>query len=59
MSLVMIPNSDSTIRLSVIIPAFNEAQRLPGTLRQATEYLQTQPYRSEILVVDDGSSDGT
>jgi len=52
-------NADSTVRLSVIIPAYNEEQRLPGTLRQACEYLQTQPFQSEILVVDDGSSDGT
>ncbi|MFN8643355.1 MAG: glycosyltransferase [Candidatus Binatia bacterium] len=47
------------IRLSVVIPAFNEARRLPGTLDQVTAYLMRQDYRSEILVVDDGCTDGT
>jgi dolichyl-phosphate beta-glucosyltransferase len=52
-------SANSEVHLSVIIPAYNEEQRLPKTIRQASEYLQAQPYRSEILVVDDGSSDGT
>lgn len=52
-------DDNSKIYLSVIIPAFNEEQRLLGTLRQVGEYLQQQAYQSEILVVDDGSSDGT
>jgi dolichyl-phosphate beta-glucosyltransferase len=47
------------IRLSVIIPAYNEALRLPRTLRQSLEYLRAQSYSSEILVVNDGSTDGT
>jgi dolichyl-phosphate beta-glucosyltransferase len=50
---------NSKFHLSVIIPAYNEGKRLPKTLRQASEYLQAQPYASEILVVDDGSSDET
>ena len=45
--------------LSVIIPAFNEERRLLRTLQQLTEYLRRQPYASEIVVVDDGSSDRT
>ncbi|MSQ24997.1 MAG: glycosyltransferase family 2 protein [Dehalococcoidia bacterium] len=45
--------------LSVIIPAYNEARRLPGTLERVTVYLARQPYRAEVLVVDDGSTDGT
>ncbi|MBI2424519.1 MAG: glycosyltransferase family 2 protein [Candidatus Hydrogenedentes bacterium] len=48
-----------TIRLSLIIPAYNEAQRLPGTLRQVHAYLAAQSYASEIVVVDDGSTDAT
>lgn len=50
---------DSAIHLSVVIPAYNEARRLPGTLEQVSAYLARQDYRSEILVVDDGCSDGT
>jgi dolichyl-phosphate beta-glucosyltransferase len=47
------------IRLSVIIPAYNEELRLPHTLVQSIEYLQSQPYSSEIIVVNDGSTDAT
>jgi len=43
--------------LSVVIPAFNEAQRLPATLARIREYLAGASY--EIVVADDGSSDGT
>ena len=49
----------SDVHLSVIIPAYNEERRLPGTLRCVVEYLSAQSYRSEINVVDDGSSDST
>ncbi len=45
--------------LSVIIPAFNEEQRLPNTLEQVLAYLRDQSYRSEILVVENASQDNT
>jgi dolichyl-phosphate beta-glucosyltransferase len=45
--------------LSVIIPAYNEAQRIGNTLHAIHAYLQRQPYSAEIIVVDDGSQDGT
>lgn len=45
--------------LSVVVPAYNEAQRLPDSLRQILAYLDTQPYRSEVIVADDGSTDTT
>jgi dolichyl-phosphate beta-glucosyltransferase len=45
--------------LSVILPAYNEESRLPGTLRHVGAYLAGQPYESEVIVVDDGSTDGT
>jgi dolichyl-phosphate beta-glucosyltransferase len=47
------------VDLEVIIPAFNEANRLPETLRQAVTYLETQSWRSRLVVVDNGSVDGT
>ncbi len=47
------------IHLSVVIPAYNEERRLPTTLDAITTYLERQPYASEVIVVDDGSSDGT
>ncbi len=45
--------------LSVVIPAFNEEQRIEATLLSAREWLAAQPWPSEILVVDDGSTDRT
>jgi glycosyltransferase involved in cell wall biosynthesis len=45
--------------LSVIIPAFNEAGRLPATLEQVDGFLSTQSFPYEILVVENGSSDDT
>ena len=46
--------------LSIIIPAYNEETRLPSTLLEVTNYLAASEWRPvEILVVDDGSSDGT
>lgn len=47
------------IYLSVIIPAYNEAERLPKTLRRFQEYFSAQAYSYEILVVNDGSRDRT
>ncbi len=45
--------------LSVIIPAYNEAERLPLTLVAIDKYLQGVNYPYEILVVNDGSTDTT
>ncbi|MBA2733069.1 MAG: glycosyltransferase family 2 protein [Acidobacteria bacterium] len=45
--------------LSIVIPAFNEAARLGQTLRTVFEYLNEHVPNSEVIVVDDGSSDGT
>ncbi len=46
--------------LSVVIPAYNEALRLPATLRSIGRHLAGEPLDSaEVIVVDDGSSDDT
>ena len=45
--------------LSVIVPAYNEEKRLPGTLKKINKYLSGQSYDSEIIVVSDGSKDRT
>jgi len=47
------------LELSIIIPAFNEELRLPKTLQQIHAYLAARQMRVEVLVVDDGSTDGT
>ncbi|HZL56191.1 MAG TPA: dolichyl-phosphate beta-glucosyltransferase [Bryobacteraceae bacterium] len=49
-----------TRSLSIIVPAYNEKARLPDTLRRIEQYFsQTEWEFHEILVVDDGSTDGT
>jgi glycosyltransferase involved in cell wall biosynthesis len=45
--------------LSIVIPAFNEERRLPKTLDSIVAFLQSRPIRTEIIVVDDGSTDAT
>lgn len=45
--------------LSIVIPAHNEALRLPHTLETTWSYLQTRDYPSEIIVVENGSTDRT
>lgn len=45
--------------VSVVIPAYNEERRLPHTLQRVDAYLKAQTYASEIVVVDDGSTDET
>ena len=47
------------MHLSLVIPAFDEAQRIGDTLRGVTEYLAQQSYAAEVVVVDDGSTDAT
>jgi len=47
------------MKLSLVIPAYNEAARIGATLTRLAEYFAAQPYEAEIVVVDDGSSDGT
>jgi dolichyl-phosphate beta-glucosyltransferase len=49
----------NSLFLSVIIPAYNEASRLPPYLDEIVAYLHQQDIAYEIIVVDDGSSDAT
>ena len=53
--------SDKILRmkLSLIIPAYNEEVRIGDTLAAVFEYLSKQEYTWEVIVVDDGSQDGT
>jgi glycosyltransferase involved in cell wall biosynthesis len=52
-------NNDLTPFLSIIIPAHNEENRLPGTLEQIFRFLEQQSFSSEVLVVENGSADLT
>lgn len=50
---------DAAIHVSFVIPAYNESKRIGATLRRMCEYFGRQSYTHEIVVVDDGSVDGT
>ncbi len=45
--------------LSVIIPAYNEALRIGGTLEAVRDYLAVCEFATELILVDDGSTDST
>jgi glycosyltransferase involved in cell wall biosynthesis len=45
--------------LTVVLPCYNEAERLPGTLQAYLRQLSRVPAEVEVLVVDDGSTDAT
>ncbi len=47
------------MKLSIIIPAYNEQDRIVTTLKQTLAYLSSQKYSAEVLVVSDGSKDDT
>lgn len=44
---------------SIVIPAYNEQNRLPGTLEQIFHFLNEQTFSSEVIVVENGSTDDT
>lgn len=45
--------------LSVVIPAYNEAARVGSTLEKVHEFLRSRTYATELIAVDDGSTDAT
>ncbi len=47
------------MRVSVIIPAYNEGSRMAATLKNLIDYFSNAPYEWELIVVDDGSTDET
>lgn len=47
------------IYLSVILPAYNEEKLIRSTVFEVEKYLKLQDYIFEVIVVNDGSSDGT
>ncbi|HEX6879830.1 MAG TPA: glycosyltransferase, partial [Terriglobales bacterium] len=44
---------------SIIIPAYNESQRIAASLDKIIAYTSEQKWMTEILVVNDGSRDNT
>ena len=50
-------NSIKPTYISVVVPAYNEQDRISNSLDTLIEYLSAQSYEWEIIVVDDGSDD--
>ena len=55
----MAPVPGNLIKLSVVVPAYNEASRLPKAAPPVIKYLRQQEYNWEIILIDDGSEDNT
>ncbi len=53
-------SAETPLHLSVVIPCYNEARNLErGVLEEVNRFLSQQPYRWEVIVVDDGSTDNS
>lgn len=55
----MVNRKQMKIELSIVIPAYNEAKRISSTLRAINQYIKKARQNTEVVVVDDGSIDGT
>lgn len=51
--------NQSLPRLSIVIPAYNEEERISQTVHSIAEYLASQSYSYELVISDDGSTDAT
>jgi dolichyl-phosphate beta-glucosyltransferase len=56
---VPVPEASSAPDLSVVIPAYNEEARLTSSMERVLQYLRQGARSYELIVVDDGSRDGT
>ncbi len=52
-------NKETLPSVTVVVPVYNEQERIAASLYNIKAYLEHQPYPSSVLVVDDGSSDMT
>lgn len=47
------------LTISIVIPAYNEAARIPRTLNHILSFLRAKAWKAEVIVVNDGSTDAT
>ena len=52
------PGDSRTVHLSVIVPAYDELDRIGDTVRRILAFLDSRPYRSELILVLDGGRPG-
>ena len=53
------PETGAQFDVSIVMPSLNEAETLDACVREARGWLDSSPYRSEIVVADNGSTDGS
>jgi dolichyl-phosphate beta-glucosyltransferase len=58
-NIVRLPDDNHSFKLSIIIPAYNEEKRLPGTLDKIMSWANTVTYPVDIIIVENGSQDRT
>lgn len=58
-STIALARPRSVVDLEIIVPAYNEADRILNTLLRTADFLEAQPWTSRVVVVDNGSSDDT
>ena len=51
--------AESPLQLSIVVPCYNEEERLPRTIEAIERYFAGKQISYELILVDDGSSDGT
>ncbi len=51
--------SPASPRLSIVIPAYNESTRIEAALSSVLAWVTSLPWESEVLIIDDGSTDNT
>ena len=51
--------SNDKVVVSVVLPAYNEAEKLGGAVAKISQALKETGYRYEIIIAEDGSTDGT
>ena len=50
---------EKKLQLSIIVPALNESESLPFLCQEVGQVIEREGYRAELVIVDDGSSDGS
>ena len=53
------PAAETKVTVSIVLPAYNEADKLDVAVEKVSQALKEAGYRFEIVIAEDGSTDGT